>query len=298
MIKFEEIIKQAKGVKLSKREKSELRAILFARIGISYQPVPRPVLFRFFRPIPIPILASFLALALLGSGVSFAAEGSLPGDVLYPVKLKINEEIKSTLALSAQSKADWEAKRLERRLEEAEKLSVAGRLDEKAKAKIESNFEKHAEKTQARIAQLEAKADVKSASEISSKLETSLRSHGRILRKFSEAEPAVSMAAFQSEAVAGKMVTEGRISEKNKPEIEEAAEGKLKSAENKIKETRRFIEKHKNSATTEIKLKLAEEIIVEGKKRLSEKKYGEAFLLFQKASRVAQDAKSDFEDED
>ncbi len=53
--------------------------------------------------------ASALALCLLlGGSLSYAAAGSLPGDLLYPVKININEKISSTLARSDEAKAKAE----------------------------------------------------------------------------------------------------------------------------------------------------------------------------------------------
>lgn len=300
MIKFEEIIKKAKGVKLSKPEKAELRANLLVRVGIAERPVMQRSIINFLKP--MPIFALFLAVALLGGGVSFAAEGSLPGDVLYPVKLKVNEEVKAAVSLSAEAKANWEAKRAERRLEEAEKLAASGKLDAETRAKIESNFEKHAARVQERIATLETRSDVRAAADVSSKLETSLRAHGKILRKFADAESSAAKVTAQADkASKSRALIEAKISDVDENEeededregIEEAAMDKLRAAEGKINEVREFLREHgdNSSAEAEARLKIAENIIIEGKAKLGEAKYGEAFLLFQKAHRVAQEAK-------
>lgn len=41
----------------------------------------------------MPVFAAILVAALLGGGTSFAAQGTLPGDLLYPVKVGFNERI-------------------------------------------------------------------------------------------------------------------------------------------------------------------------------------------------------------
>ena len=61
---------------------------------------------------PMPIALFVLVLVGAGGGVSLAAEGSLPGDVLYPVKVSVNEEVRSALTFSLESKTAWEAKRV------------------------------------------------------------------------------------------------------------------------------------------------------------------------------------------
>lgn len=85
-----------------------------------------------------------LIIAILLGGASFSAENALPGDALYPVKVSINEEVKSALSFSAEAKARYEAKRAEKRLDEAEKLAAEGRLNTEARAEIASRFEAHA----------------------------------------------------------------------------------------------------------------------------------------------------------
>src|SRR5262245_60533234 len=78
----------------------------------------------FIQPMPI-----FLALALLFTGgVSFAAEKTVPGDLLYPVKVGVNEEVRGWVALSDHAKASWDARVASRRLEEAEELAARTEL--------------------------------------------------------------------------------------------------------------------------------------------------------------------------
>src|SRR5262245_19259786 len=42
---------------------------------------------------PMPVFAVIAIIALLGGGTSFAAQGALPGDTLYPIKVNVNEKI-------------------------------------------------------------------------------------------------------------------------------------------------------------------------------------------------------------
>src|SRR3989338_3696021 len=61
----------------NEKDPSETRANLFGSF------------FTFLIPRPMPVLAAFLIIAVSGGGISFAAEGSLPGDLLYPVKIAV-----------------------------------------------------------------------------------------------------------------------------------------------------------------------------------------------------------------
>ncbi len=152
---------------------------------------------------PMPILASLVIMVLLGGGVSFAAENSLPGNTLYPVKVKFNEEVRGVLSFGEESKTEWEARRVERRLEEAAELAASGALSSDVSAKIEENFEEHARRVEDRIARFEAENKIMAAADLASKFETSLRVHDQILERLalSGLIPAAQFKA-QMEAIA------------------------------------------------------------------------------------------------
>jgi len=80
-----------------------------------------------------------------------------------------------------------------------------------------------------------------------------------------------------------------------KPEVRFAAEDALKSANNKIREAKNNIDRLKLSgeATNQAIMRLgtANKNIEDGKLSLEKESYGEAFSLFQKASRRAEEAK-------
>lgn len=91
-----------------------------------------------------PALAVLVIIAV-GAGTSLAAEGSLPGDLLYPVKVKINEPVREAVTVSPVRKAHWEEEKINRRLEEAEALAGQKRLNEKTREKLEVLLEDHLE---------------------------------------------------------------------------------------------------------------------------------------------------------
>lgn len=82
----------------------------------------------FAKPTTMPLIAIFAAV-LIGGGTSLAAQGSVPGDLLYPVKVGVNENIRSAIAVGADSEARLEAKLLEERVQEAMELKNEGRLE-------------------------------------------------------------------------------------------------------------------------------------------------------------------------
>jgi hypothetical protein len=86
--------------------------------------------------------------------IPFAAERSVPGDVLYPIKVQFNEEIRSTLALTPYQKVEWETARVERRLAEARLLATEGKLTEAIEAAVAAAVKEHSEAAQASLAVL------------------------------------------------------------------------------------------------------------------------------------------------
>lgn len=253
-----------------------------------------------------PMTIALIIALLLGGGTSFAAENALPGGVLYPVKVGINEEVGSWIAVSSEAQAKWDAHLAERRLEEAEKLAAKGNLNAEARADLAARFENHTEAFEKDVEKMDGKNDTRGSFEAHSDFEASLRAHERVLAEMGkEKEGAQSDVASILAKVRVRLNTvaqartddEVKVSAGANAEFKTAAEGKLKAAENKIEETRNFIEKVKASvgasvaAEAEAKLKVAENIVVRGKAEMEAKTYALAFASFEEAMRGAKEAK-------
>ena len=257
------------------------------------------------------IMAIFLILTLLvGGGVAVGAEKALPGDTLYPVKVNVNEEMHGWLYVSDEAKTNWEIELVQRRLGEAEQLASNGSLDNENRATIEANLHAHSERIKNNIAKFEHNEDFKSAIDVSSNLESTLKAHEKILGGLIKEETDIdSVIKTEIKPIKAKVDSEIRIwkklredneirfSAKTLVDIQTAAEGKLKAAENKIKEVRQYLASLGSDISTEsriqaeARLKLADDAVVEGKTKMEAKAYGDAFLLFQKSIRTAQEAK-------
>jgi hypothetical protein len=87
-----------------------------------------------------------LILMLAGGGVAFAAETTLPGDKLYPVKVGFTEPLRETIAFSASAKAYLEEIKIEKRLKEAAVLASQGRLTDSVNQEIQERIENSAKK--------------------------------------------------------------------------------------------------------------------------------------------------------
>lgn len=85
-----------------------------------------------------------VVLALTGGlGIARAAETSLPGEVLYPFKVRVNEPVTALFRRDRESRAAWERERAERRVQEAEILLESGRLSEEENTYIDDLLTKH-----------------------------------------------------------------------------------------------------------------------------------------------------------
>lgn len=146
---------------------------------------------------PIIVLGLIVAAAVSG-GVSVAANNTLPGDALYGIKIGVNEQVQSALAMSGEAQANFDIKALERRLDEAEKLSAEGRLNAETFATIEANFDAHAQRVADRIADFEAKENFDAAADIAAKFQTSLEAHAAILARLSAEADITAQAVLHS----------------------------------------------------------------------------------------------------
>lgn len=134
----------------------------------------------------MPLVASFVALFLVGGTVVQAAEGALPGDLLYPIKIGVIEEARVALSRNDESRVSLEATRVERRLEEAQKLAVRETLTPERKERLEKNFDAHAERVEEHLSKI-AERDPVLASELATTFEASLSAHDAILASLNTA---------------------------------------------------------------------------------------------------------------
>jgi hypothetical protein len=89
------------------------------------------------------VLASVMIAVIIGGSAVYASEGSLPGDLLYPIKTKVVEPIEIALAPTSEAKAEIETKFAERRLMEAETLDQVGKLTPVINKDLNKKFESH-----------------------------------------------------------------------------------------------------------------------------------------------------------
>lgn len=135
--------------------------------------------FQFMQARVLAPLAVFLVV-FAGGSTAAAAQGALPGDVLYPIKISVNEAIKVALATTPVARAEVSAELAVRRVEEAEVLASRGELTQETGEKLAANFEAHAEDANVLAREVEEQ-DPAAAESLRTKLDSSLSAHGEIL---------------------------------------------------------------------------------------------------------------------
>ncbi len=196
MKKFaEQFKKQAEKAKLSAYERDDLRARLLSYM--EYHPLPEgrrnvaTVGHNSAGKGALPMWQNSWYLGrMIGSVavlflviVPALAEKALPGDVLYPVKVRFNEELRSAMNSSPYQQVEWETERLERRLAEAQLLAESGRLTPAAEAEVADAIKEHSQAVLASIETIRAsdtedaalaKMSLSSALEVSAEVWTNM----------------------------------------------------------------------------------------------------------------------------
>lgn len=237
-------------------------------------------------PIIIPLL---LITSLSGGGVVYAAQGSLPSDMLYPVKLASEKAIE-TIALSDEMKLDLNLKFASRRLDEINRVLPLEKNGDLIKKPLE-NFEQRIENTASAMEKIQ---DKDKRIETYRKFEERLADYQSQLDKVKTPEAAngglESLKETQKNLISQETYVEKQIIKEQPPEnlkgLKEKAEGKIKAAANKIEETERYIEKLKD---------LAEELGIDIKPHPD---YKSIIDRMNKAKELLDEARSDFKNGD
>ncbi len=222
--KFNNLIQDLESIKMTRDEKHELKNRVFRSINLveevleadSLAPVSSvpSTYFETASAVQKTVVRSwytyfaekkfvpaFVALFVLLSsgGLSMAAEQSLPGDLLYSLKVNVNESVRGLAALTPEAKAKLALEVTDRRLKEAALLSIQGRLDEHASGIIQEQLVRQAGEVKNQVASLVSVKNLKAAQEIALSYESALKTHEFILQKLSD-EKVVSTEAPTSKS--------------------------------------------------------------------------------------------------
>ncbi len=245
---------------------------------------------------PMPVIAAIAALFVSFGGVSYAAESTVPGDLLYPVKIHVNENVSAAFHVSSESKADFYADLAEERAEEAQKLAAEGRLNAEARAELAKNFSLSLEKAQKRIQEVSAEGDTQAALELSSRLEGQLEGYALALRALSdtgmEADASAEAAAFltvleqkHKDAVDARTKAEVNVSASTSATMEADARARIAEVKKAVASV-----KAGTDAAASAQLKVATDLLLKAEADLNAGTYNKALLEAANAERHAQKA--------
>jgi hypothetical protein len=160
-----------------------------------------------FHPLPVIALLLILVVGTGSAGAASLAQHALPGDLLYPIKVNVNEEVKVALAKTPAEKADVALARAETRIEEIRALEERGGVDEKLRSEVDARLD--AQVRAAEIGTLEAEDDAYEMDH-EARLIALLHQHESLLASIEiggAAEPEAMMATFAAPEVATSTTT-------------------------------------------------------------------------------------------
>lgn len=144
----------------------------------------------FFSPSFLRVATPVAAFVVLCGGTVFAAEGALPNDTLYPVKVSVIEPlVAGTLSYSPATEARVSGALAERRLQETETLIARDRLDPETAMRMQASIAKHAGAAHAALAEAAAGGDAAEAVRISTDLQARMEAHSEIIENLAEDAP-------------------------------------------------------------------------------------------------------------
>jgi hypothetical protein len=248
---------------LSEAERTLMRAELaeLSRAPVTVRTsVPSPWFVYLMRPMPLAAFA--LILTISTTSVSFAAGGALPGDVLYPVKVRVNENVELALSPGIEAKAAVRVRHAEERLRETELLAAEGALTDEVAERAAAAVAKNVEAAVEAAASLREEGDENAAENLHGHIASALSAHAELLEAHAEnfdakpRETLRTLARAASDAVSRveTPIEDGGIDEARVRIAAEAAEDRAKG---RLRDLAERLEK--NGVADETELAFADE---------------------------------------
>lgn len=228
------------------------------------------------KPMPIVIIALIISLAT-GGGVVAAAQGSLPTDALYPVKIA-TEQIQESVTFDNAKKIELSIKLAEKRLNEIKQLQDKGEVSPTIVEETLVKYEKHLTNAQSQLANFSRDYTAPKLITAAVKYEDSLENQQKELTALTnqisvESQPSLDKAQkaiiansnqildkigikIQQTETSETQARTGTIGDKTEvlppvlmekvpeyiPNIDEKTKNRIKTAENKLAEIRKKID--------------------------------------------------------
>ncbi len=193
---FEE---HSRKIRLTSAEKRRMRTMLAAHILANPVGVYSPYQSFVARVSPFgrAFAAAFLILLVGGGTSAYAAEGALPNEPLYSLKVSVVEPIRGALAVSVAAQASWQAKLAETRLSETEVLAAREELDATTSAKLGERVALSAKLAAQMIDSLSA-SDPKGAGQAAEALDATLARHKGSIALLAERDMSASAPVLRA----------------------------------------------------------------------------------------------------
>jgi len=133
------------------------------------------LIFGFTRKYMVPMTLSLILMLCVGTSVF--AQNALPGDLLYPVKINVNENLESFVAVTPKAVAQVSVKQAIRRLTEAEELAKQNKLNASSTDEIKGKFEDKISSVDRQIYNLESRGATSSVAEIKNEFKKQVKKH-------------------------------------------------------------------------------------------------------------------------
>ncbi len=134
------------------------------------------------------VYVALVVLLFTGSGLVFASNNSLPGDLLYPVKINIAEKIEGATMIGQEAQINWQTEKLNRRFEEVEVLAAQGKLNKSNRILVENNLNKTAS-TLEKVIQDDEATSTEEMDETKTTIGLQVSAHNQILQKIQNNSP-------------------------------------------------------------------------------------------------------------
>lgn len=250
--------------------------------------------FRFVKQRQVVMVALVLFLILGGAGGTvLAAKSSLPGDLLYTIKINVNEKLEMALAVDTESQARVAVKHAIERIEEVEKLAMEDKIDESNQESIKESLALQSKKASENILKLKVEGNIDAAIGISSDFENSLSNHKKNLEDIAQSKKAggktlltKTRESIHDNLLASakvRLVLESNLSSSSQILIsKKAATNELNSSQKKLKNIEVLVKKSYDiDEETKNDLRVILKTVTESEEKINVGAYGNAVVLLQ-----------------
>ncbi|MGH7249872.1 MAG: DUF5667 domain-containing protein, partial [Minisyncoccia bacterium] len=179
-------IEQIKKISMTEAEKARILEYVTSS-PLKKEPMQSPYAIYSFMAIlkekRVALYVSVFCLLIVGSGTVFASVNSLPGNILYPIRINILEPIHSAFIFSAEGKLNYQSDLATERLVEAETLAEDNKLDTSKETELVNLLKKNTEAVNTALFSLNQKnpSQNNNSDDIATNFQASMNAHARVL---------------------------------------------------------------------------------------------------------------------